>query len=63
MYTSFYSKNSHSPKNKGRAKSRTSISETISLSGLDASIRPILELNARFFNNRISVNFIFDGLI
>ena len=46
MYTSFYSKNSGSAfKARSGAKSRISASETISLSGLDANVRPVLEIN------------------
>ena len=46
MYTSFYSKNSSSAiKGRGGARSRISGSETISLSGLDANVRPVLEIN------------------
>jgi hypothetical protein len=55
MYTSFYSKNSGSNM-KGRAKSRISGSETISLSGLEANVRPVLEFNAKLMNNKITVN-------
>jgi len=57
MYTSIYSKRGEPTPTKGRAKSRTSQSDQISISGLEVNVRPVLEFGAKLCNSKIIVSF------
>lgn len=56
MYTSIYSKRGEPTPTKGRAKSRTSQSDQISISGLEVNVRPVLEFGAKLCNGKIIVS-------